>query len=342
MRIAAVIASYNQVDYIDEAVRSLLDQVDEVVVVDDASTDGTVEALESIDSGTLTILRNGKQRGVSYSFNRAVEATTAEVLLIQGGDDRSLPGRAAAQADALADPAVALVHSVPRVIDQRGLALPPELASEFLAKPASSDPLTFLFFESNYICAPSAAVRRADYQRHGGFPAGIDLLQDYALWLELAAGGAVLDLGEPVVEYRKHGTNLSREYVGLDSPKRRRLSAEMEFVRNRFLDQCDEATVLGLAAQCGLDPGWASSVDPADLRMLIRLSHKDKLVSRRGLSALFEIAASPDAEGRLTGLRLDADDLTRFSILADHDNLEDVGRALAVVRSLAQNTDPRE
>ncbi len=334
---AAVIASYNQAEYIEEAVRSLVGQTDEVIVVDDASTDGTADTVASLKLPSVTLLRNDRQRGVSWSFNRAVAAASADVLLIQGGDDRSLPDRAALQAAALADPAVTLVHAVPRVIDQRGLELPAELAAEFLAKPTAADPLAFLFFEANYVCAPAAAVRRADYLAHGGFPVGIDLLQDYALWLSLAAAGTVVDLGEPVVEYRKHGTNTSREYVGLDSVKRRRLSAEMEFTRNHFLDAASPATLLVLASACGIESGWASSIDSDDLRMLIRLSHQDKLVSRRGLAALFAIAASPDAESRLSALRLEIGDLTRFSIAADHDNLEDVGRAIAVVRSATKN-----
>jgi glycosyltransferase involved in cell wall biosynthesis len=336
---AAVIATFNQERYIAEAVASLADQVDEVVVIDDCSSDQTTSVLAGLAFSNLRILRNERQMGVSRSFNAAIAASSADVLLIQGGDDRSLPGRAAVQAQALEDPDVVMVHSVPRVIDALGQRLPPELAAEFSAKPADDDPLAFLFFSANYICAPAAALRRADYERLGGFPGGLDLLQDYALWLRLAAEGTIVDLGTPVVEYRKHGLNLSREYVGLDSPKRRRLAAEMSYIRRAFVSGALPVTLAKLAEHCGIEAEWFGRLAHADQVALIQLSHQDKLVSRHGLDHLFALAGERDGEHRLAGLRLTIDDLSRFAIRADHENLEDVGRAMAVTRSLAPRAD---
>lgn len=329
-----MIASFNQVEFIVEAVASLAHQVDEVVVVDDCSTDGSADAVVGIGLANVRVLRNEVQRGVSYSFNRAVAATQADVLLIQGGDDRSLDGRAAEQSGILADPGVSLVHSAPHVIDVAGNRLPPDLAAEFLAKPEDADPLSFLFFSSNYICAPAAAVRRADYERLGGFPLGIDLLQDYALWLQLAAVGRVVDSGSPVVEYRKHGTNTSREYVGLDAPKQRRLSAEMEFVRDSFVSHADTGTLTSLALHSALDLDRFATLDREQQVATIQLAHPNRLVVRRGLATLFAMLATPSGEERLAAMGLTPRDLGRFSLLADHDNLEDVGRALSVVTAI--------
>jgi glycosyltransferase involved in cell wall biosynthesis len=329
------VATFNQQDYIAEAVESLASQTDEIVVVDDASTDETLAVLHSLRLDNLRVLSNDRQLGVSWSFNRAVAEVTADVLLIQGGDDRSMPGRAQLQSAALEDPRVTLVHSVPRVIDRAGLVLPDELAAEFQAKPGDADALGFLFFSANYICAPAAALRRKDYEAAGGFRVGLDLLQDYALWLDLSALGSILDLEQPVVEYRKHGTNLSREYTGLDSPKRRRLATEMDFIRNRFLVRASEETLARLAALCGLDGAWFATLPADDKVLMIQLSHQDKLVNRRGVATLFELAGTEDADARFASLGLEPSDLARFAITADHENLEDVGRALAVVRSLS-------
>lgn len=333
-RTAAVIATYNQRDYIEEAVLSLADQVSEIVVVDDASIDDTCAVLDSLRLPNLRVLRNEFQLGVSRTFNRAVEATTSEILLIQGGDDRSLPGRAARQAEVLDDPAVSLVYSLPIVIDSKGTRLPESLGSEFLAGREEIDPLTFLFFDSNYVCAPAVAVRRADYLRHGGFLGGLDLLQDYEMWLKLATEGRFVVLDEPVVEYRKHGQNASREYIGLDSPKQRRLSAEMEHIRNGFVGRALPATMDRLAEYVGLDLDWFRELLPEEKVAVIRLSHRDRLVVRRGVSYLFDLAAEPDGAKRLGRLRLESADLSRFAILADHGNLEDVSRAIGVSKTL--------
>lgn len=327
---AGVIATFNQRDYIAEAVSSLAPQVDELVVIDDASTDGTWDVLRSLPFANLILLRNPEQSGVSASYNRAVDAVAAAVLVIQGGDDRSLPDRVSRQASALDDPEVTLVHSLPAVIDGAGRRLPDALAAEFLAGADDPDPLTFLFFTANFICAPSVALRTADYRRHGGFKRGIDLLQDFDMWLALAAQGSFVRLGEAVVEYRKHGTNISREYAAFDGPKQRRLAAEREHVLGSFLDGADRSTLDRLASSSSLDSANLATLDRDELAMLIRLSHPDRLVVRRGLDALFTAVAGASDE-RLALMGLGPADLGHFATIADVENLADVGRALGSI-----------
>lgn len=337
--VAGIIATFNQVDYVEEAVLGLAAQVDELIVVDDCSSDGTWERLQSLAVPNLRALRNEAQSGVSATYNRAARETECEVLLIQGGDDRSLPGRARAQAQALADPGVALVFSLPIVIDATGARLPEALGGEFLVGRSDPDPLQFLYFEANYVCAPAAAVRRADYLELGGFRRGIDLLQDYELWLLLAARGSFVRLEDPVVEYRKHGTNTSREYNALDAPKQRRLAAEMGNVRLGFLRNADEPLRRRLASLSGLDPVAFAALARDDQVTLLQLSHPDRLVVGRGLDTLFDIVGAGD-DDRLIALGLDYSDLARFSTLADPNNVEGIARALGAARLLQPGNTP--
>lgn len=337
---AGIIATYNQRQYVVEAVRGLVDQVDELIVIDDASSDDTTDVLSTLEHhANLRVIRNEKQLGVSRSYNRAVEAASADVILIQGGDDRSLPERAARSVAALADPAVSLAYSVPAVIDADGTTLPESLASEFLAGQADIDPLIVLFFQGNFVCAPAAAMRRTDYMKRGGFRSGLDLLQDYDLWLTLAADGRFAVLDEPVVEYRKHGTNLSREYVGIDSPKQRRFAAEQESIRNGFLSRSSPETLERIAGHIALDLARFRQLSVQERIVQIQLSHHDKLVLRRGVNYLYDTAREADGEERLARLGLGLADLTRFAVLADHDNLEGVTQALGSAEALKRRAD---
>ncbi|HEY8913981.1 glycosyltransferase [Lacisediminihabitans sp.] len=333
-RTAAIIATFNQDGFIAEAVESIADQVDEVIVIDDCSSDSTPQVIARLDIPHLVSLRNEVQQGVSRSYNIAVARSTADILVIQGGDDRSLPGRVGAQLAAFEDSAVSLVYSLPFVISATGRRFPDELAAEFLIGRDAPDPLAFLFFEANFICAPAAAVRRADYLRFGGFRAGLDLLQDYALWLDLAASGSFVSLADPVVEYRKHGSNLSREYVGLDGPKQRRLVAERESIRTRFVESASTETLTRLAAARDLDLDRFGALAHDEQVALVELAHPDKLVLRRGLAYLFRAAGESDGVERLSRLGLDLSALGRLSIAADHENLDEVGRALATAGSI--------
>lgn len=334
LKTAGIIAAYNHEEYVAEAVEHLVGQVDEVIVVNDASTDRTAAILNAMRYPNLTVINNETQTGVSGSYNNAVAMSTADVLLIQGGDDRSLPNRAADQRDLFEDPSVSLVCSLPEVIDGRGRGLPSSVAGEFFAGSAAHDPLHRLFFGANYICAPSVAIRRADYLRLGGFRLGLDLLQDYALWLPLAAEGRFVFTERPVVEYRKHPSNLSREYVGLDSLKRRRYSAELEFIRHHFVVNANAGTLRKLATYLKLDIAWFEELTGDEKIAIIQLSGDDKLLARRGLGFVFEVLGEKNGLERLHKMRLSLSDVNKLSLNADHENFSDVSKALAVSQTL--------
>jgi len=324
---AGVIAAFDQEEYILEAVASLVGQCDEVIVIDDASTDATGDVLDGMSFDNLRVLHNESSQGVSRSFNRAIAQSSSHLILIQGGDDRSLPHRAELQKAAMADPLVSMAYSNPRVINTAGRFLLDWLAPEFHPEPA--DPLAALTLGKNYICAPSVAFRRTDYLEVGGFHAGLDLLQDHYLWLQLAERGELRKLNVPIVEYRKHGTNVSRDYIGLDSPKQRRIRVEQEFVVNHFLRNATAQSRLRIARAIGLDTVDFAAMDPEDQVTVIQLSHPDRIVLRCGLSHLVEIAGDRDPEAAFARLGLTLRDLDRFSSLADHDNLGELHRALS-------------
>ncbi|MBK5237548.1 MAG: glycosyltransferase [Actinomycetales bacterium] len=336
LSVTGVIATRDQATFIREAVLSLLTEVDELIVVDDGSHDATWQVLLECSAPHLRLIRHDVSKGVSHSFNEAVALASSDVILIQGGDDRSLPGRALSQATVLLDPEVVLVYSRPIVINGAGRVLPPESAGEFLGPAENSDPLHYFFYQGNFICAPSVAVRRQDYLTFGGFPPGIDLLQDFGLWLAMVARGKFVRLDRPVVEYRKHGTNLSRESMGRGSSRQRRYAAEMDAVLSRFVATADRATLERLARGVGHGlPSWAP-LDDSDCRTLLLLNHPLKQLVRRGLANLFDMLAREDGDEAFAHLGLDIEDLNRFAVLADHENRDEVTRAARVSTRLTQ------
>jgi len=333
--VTGVIATRDQEAFIREAVLSLLDEVDELIVVDDGSRDGTAMILAESRTPHLRVIRHEESAGVSQSFNEAVALATSDIVLIQGGDDRSLPGRARLQADALQDPRVILVHSRPIIINGVGRILPAEAAGEFLGAPDDADPLQYLFERGNFICAPAVAFRRSDYLDLGGFTPGIDLLQDLALWLAMVSKGEFLRLDQPVVEYRKHGKNLSREILGRGSPRQRRHAAELDAVLSRFIANADRGTLERLAHGARHDlPSWGALSDD-NCRTLLLLHHPLKQLVRRGLADLFDMLGRDQGAEALAKLGLGLSDLAVFAVLADHENQEGISQATRVSWTLA-------
>ncbi|HEY0258745.1 MAG TPA: glycosyltransferase [Lacisediminihabitans sp.] len=333
-----VIATYNQSAFVAEAVASLADQVDELVVVDDASSDDTVAVLGGLPHSNLRLVRNERRLGVSRSFNVGVEMGTGEIVVIQGGDDRSTPDRVERQLRSFDDPHVVLSASVPRVLNEFGAVLPDWCASEFFPDTRIPDTLVHLFSLGNLICAPSVSLRRSDYLDLGGFHAGLDHLQDYHLWLRLAERGTFDILPVPVVEYRKHTTNLSRVHLDIDSPRSRRIWTETEFVLTDFLERSRPETLVRLGAAGGVEPERFSRLVHEEQVGLLELLHQNRLLVRRGLAFVLRRLGEKDGEESLARMGLSVEDVDRLAVRADPMNGEDVGRALAVREKLDESS----
>ena len=95
-KVSIIIPAYNTSRYITKAVESALGQTEEnieVIVVDDASTDNTVEVVKSFTDQRLTILVNETNKGPSYSRNRALKEAKGEWIALLDSDDWYAPNR---------------------------------------------------------------------------------------------------------------------------------------------------------------------------------------------------------------------------------------------------------
>ncbi len=230
-----VIASFNQGKYIRDSVESLAAEVDELVVVDDGSTDGSVDLLLKPLPKNTTAVFNGRNLGVSATLNKAISHAQGNIILLQGGDDISVPGRADNQVAILKSEDVAISYSSPIIIGANGKRLPMNVAPEFLANGSLSQASSLLSLLSlgNTICAPSAAFRKSDFQKVGGFNPNLRYLQDFDLWLSLLKLGKAIKSDNPYVMYRKHSANQSKEGGQDFGAEKHRFAHELEFCLGR-------------------------------------------------------------------------------------------------------------
>jgi glycosyltransferase involved in cell wall biosynthesis len=115
MTISVAIATYNRAPMVREAVLAALGQSrapHEIVVSDDASTDGTVSAIENLRDARVTLIRQIRNSGGVGNWNAAIDATCGELIAWCSDDDRFLPGHLERSAAYLeAHPDIGLVHS---------------------------------------------------------------------------------------------------------------------------------------------------------------------------------------------------------------------------------------
>lgn len=90
-----IINSYNNSEYLDECLLSVANQTklpDEIIIVDDNSTDNSVEIINNFRLLSFkTIIKNSKNMGISYSRNIAIDLTSSDYILFLDSDDVLFP-----------------------------------------------------------------------------------------------------------------------------------------------------------------------------------------------------------------------------------------------------------
>jgi hypothetical protein len=176
----------------------------EVVVVDDASSDGTPEALAGVRDDRLTVLRHERPTGVAPARNEGMGRITAPWIAFLDDDDAWAPSHLAAMVEgASAAGAPVLVYSGQLVVDEERRALravPPRPAREAAAEIRSY----------NVPGCPSQVLVRADAARAaGGFDEELSTLADWDLWARVLAHGPAAASGTMGVAYMRHEGNMS-------------------------------------------------------------------------------------------------------------------------------------
>ncbi|HJW00489.1 MAG TPA: glycosyltransferase family 2 protein [Arthrobacter sp.] len=109
IRASICMATYNGSRYIEEQLESILRQLgpdDEVVIVDDASSDGTVDSIRSFGDARIRVIQATSNQGYVKSFEQAVLASRGDAIFLSDQDDVWVEGRLDAMLKALESAAV--------------------------------------------------------------------------------------------------------------------------------------------------------------------------------------------------------------------------------------------
>ena len=228
--VSVIITSYNYARYIGAAVQSVLDQTYrdlEIVVVDDGSTDETLEVLRHFENDITIICQENS--GKSVALNRGIAATQGRYLAFLDSDDCWRPDAVARRMAAFEqDEKVGVVYGRTNVIDASGKLLPYANGSPDLYP---GDPFRSLLC-GVYIPFLTFMVRRSDLDRVGPyFDPAFGAVNDWELFLRLARVCRFAYIDEPLAYYRVHGANWSRNAAAM--------GAEMTRVVHKVLSAPD-------------------------------------------------------------------------------------------------------
>lgn len=193
-RVSVIMPVHNGERFVCRAIRSVLQQTYEDVelfVIDDGSTDHTIEAVQTIDDSRVTLLCMTPNAGAYVARNHALQYASGEFVAFLDADDAWLPPKLARQVALLdARPDIEMVHT--RVVDRF-------TAGEPMARSLhtnASDYRENLCHDR--VATSTVLLRRAVLERVGTFDESLRMMGDWDLWTRIMRDGLVTHLDEPL------------------------------------------------------------------------------------------------------------------------------------------------
>lgn len=209
--VTVIIPAYNRARHIARAVESVLAQTGvrpEVIIVDDGSTDETLQALEPYRDRIRYV--HQENQGPASARNHGLRLGTADFVAFLDSDDQYLPGALASlQGELSARPDLGAVQGGLVLVDEAGVPLgdqdlwheAPTLNLETCLRRMPAKLMAMM-------------VRREWVERIGGFDGALRFAEDIDFLIRLVAAGCQVDwVRRPVACYRQHDGNMSRDAV---------------------------------------------------------------------------------------------------------------------------------
>jgi glycosyltransferase involved in cell wall biosynthesis len=210
-RVSVVVPSYNHEPFVGAAIRSILRQTrlpDELVVIDDGSRDGSVSVIERelANAPIPARLIARPNRGLSATLNEGLALTSGAYFAYLASDDLWAPGRLAAGLAALeARPEAVMAFGAATIIDEHDRVLSTWGRNYHVADLSVDDLLRF----RSIPLAATVTFRRVAIEGIGWNEDSA--MEDYELYLRLAARGPFAYVDKPEASWRMHETNVSKD-----------------------------------------------------------------------------------------------------------------------------------
>lgn len=216
-RVTVFMPVYNAERFLKQAIDSLLNQTYrdfELLIIEDASTDHSLEILKSYNDTRIKLFKNESNMGISYTRNRGLELCNSEYMALLDDDDIAIPYRLEHEVQYLDEhPDVDVVGGHQRQIDEYGNDLNKQWSVYLNPKYIKAYLMT-----GNTVVNGSTMFRKKfideynlRYQEHcyGA--------EDYRFWVECSLKGTIANLDEVMLLWRNgHGNETGRalnEYV---------------------------------------------------------------------------------------------------------------------------------
>lgn len=293
-RVSVIMPAHNAERFIERGMRSALGQSQrelELIVVDDGSTDATVELVGRCHDPRVRLLRQPKS-GVSRARNLGLRAANGAWVAFLDSDDEWDPDFLDAMLTAVAgSPSVALAYC-----GWQNLGLSGSRGQPWVPPDIESGEKLSAFLDACPWPIHAALSRREVLLDSGGFPEHCTHAEDYGLWLEVAAFRPIVRVPRVLAYYHWHdGPRASQNVVRMARQRRQVLRdfvARHPEVEQRLGVAQVGQLIEGKLLSEGFDRYWKGDLDAA--RGIFRIAMRLRLGSAgqwlRMLPALLPIS----------------------------------------------------
>ncbi|XAH22977.1 glycosyltransferase [Xylophilus sp. GW821-FHT01B05] len=337
-RVSIVVANYNYGAFLPEAMESVLAQTiapDEIILIDDASTDGSAEIAQRY-AGVATVVVNERNLGIVENFNKAVRLCSGDYIGFLGADNR-MRSDYVAQCRAALDrnDDAAIAYTDMSIFGHRAAELASRVGAErigqsklerwpvFLWRFPEPTPEALAELSTRNFMHGSSMYRRQAFDQVGGYQ-GSTGPEDHHLFVRmLGAGWKAVRVAAPLIEYRQHSAGQANTLLGM----------QMEMVRLREAEQRDQAAIAQAQVQLKdlqqLKEALDAAMDKANAQIWTLGHEKGEKVAELAEATGHIVALQERAqllERQLEGMSHQWEDLSRR-----HD------RAIADIRALVNS-----
>ena len=239
-QVSVIIPTHNRSDFLRSAIASVLNQTYqdyELIVVDDASTDNTAEAVAEFSDKRIRFLRHETTKGGSAARNTGILASECDYIALLDDDDEWLPDKLSKQMEVLlsSPPEVGCVYtgyvdvsrSTGTIIGEHIPTKRGDLSKELVA-------------ENCVGSASSVLLKRECLKKVGLFDESLPCAQDYDLWIRIANEFLFECVSEPLFKYRIHenkiSTNLEAVTRGLEIMATKYRNFPLSYYTGQYMD----------------------------------------------------------------------------------------------------------
>lgn len=215
-KVSIVLPTYNRAHILKRAVDSILAQTYpyfELLIIDDGSTDGTKELIESYQDDRIRYYYAGLNQGAAAARNFGIARAECDYIAFEDSDDMWYPAKLEKQMHALKQAGEAVGFVYHKISYDMGNGYCAILPAETLPAEKKSGDIYAQLFYDNLVPCPAILAKRTCIEAAEGFDTDLRALEDYDFALKMAKHFQAVFLDEVLLEAAYSNSGVSGNAV---------------------------------------------------------------------------------------------------------------------------------